>query len=733
MSGAGEERLEGELLGFSYRAEDGGFAVGRLRTGSGREVVVVGPIGTVTEGQHVNLEGRWGDHPQFGRQFKANRFLVEDPRTIRGLEAYLASGAVRGLGPTYARRVVERFGLDTLRVIEESPDRLKEVPGIGPKRFEEIRAHWERDHQNRELHIMLRGCGIGAALAGRSAERFGRDALAVVTREPYKLAAEVRGVGFRTADQIARQNGVSPDDPARVEAAILHVLREAEGHGHCFLPELALVERVEALEIPRTRTAETLERMAGLGQVVRHSAVDPAGRPVYLPRLEHAEARVARRVRALASRPREAPSGAALQVIEAELGLRLNGDQRRAVQMALTHGLTVITGGPGTGKTTIVRILSEAARQAGERWLLAAPTGRAARRLTEATGAEARTIHRLLEYQVRTSRFARGAESPLEADGVLIDEASMVDLPLMDALLAALPAHGRLVLVGDADQLPSVGAGRVLGDVIQSGEVPVATLSEVYRQARDSGIVRNAHRINQGATPLSSEREPETDGPTLQDFFVIEREDALEAQATLLEVVGRRLPRLGFDPMRDVQVLTPMHAGPLGTEALNERLQGMLNPATEAGAGFVRTAGAELVRGRKRLRVGDRVIQVRNNYDADVFNGDVGRVVAVEDGALEVDFDGRPVGCTGDGLDDLELAYAISIHKSQGSEYPAVVVVVHGAHRIMLRRNLLYTAVTRARRFCCVIGSAWAIETAARRRGGDERFTRLTERIADCG
>lgn len=481
--------------------------------------------------------------------------------------------------------------------------------------------------------------------------------------------------------------------------------------------------------MPREAAAAALGRLALAGELHSDPARDPEDAPVYLGVLARAEHRLAARLLALArALPPAPPPPLAAQ--EAALGIALNGDQRRAVGTALSEGVTVITGGPGTGKTTIVRLLVAVAQARGESWLLAAPTGRAARRLTESTGVEARTVHRLLEFQPHTRQFAKGPADPLEAHGVLVDEASMLDLRLAEKLVSALRPGTRLVLVGDADQLPSVGAGRVLADIIDSGELPVATLVEVYRQAADSGIVRNAHRINQGRPCASGERDPArtADSPP-PDFFLVDRDRAAEAQQTILEIVTSRLPRLGFDPRRDVQVLCPMHQGLLGTEALNARLQEALNPPPEG-------QPARGAAGRPAFRVGDRVLQLRNDYDRDIFNGDVGFVVAAggsSGGELVVDFDGREVHLSLEASRDLALAYAMSIHKSQGSEYPAVVVALHRAHRIMLRRNLLYTAVTRARRFCCVVGDGWALETAIATPGGTERWSRLSERLRSAG
>ena len=710
-----EERFEGELVGFTYAAEDGSFAVARVRGPDRREAIVVGPLGHIIEGQHLAVTGRWAAHPQFGRQFKADKVLVEDPRTLRGLERYLSSGAVKGLGPEFARRLVDHFKLDTLRVIEESPERLSEVAGIGKKRIEQIVAHWEKDQAGREVMATLRGYGVGQALANRIVERFGRKAMGILTKEPYRLAAEIKGVGFRTADRIARENGISMDDPARAEAALIYLLNEAEGEGHTFLPLRELLLRATKLEIPAERAQEALVAQRRQGRLVVHEIGGPGDQPVYTPELERAESNVAMRLREVleAGRSVTVDPGPA----EKAVGLVLNEDQRRAITLAFTAGVTVITGGPGTGKTTLVKVLLRAAQLRNETWVLAAPTGRAARRLAESTGAEARTLHRTLEYNPRNRLFTRDARNPLEAQGVLIDEASMVDIHLMEALLAAIPDGCRLICVGDADQLPSVGPGRVLAELVSCGEVPVATLAQVYRQAAESGIVRNAWRINRGELPQSGEKEPPVPGRE-PDFFILPREVAQAAQDTLVKIVTERLPKNGFDPMADVQVLTPMHSGLLGTEALNERLQKALNPD-----------GAPFTGGSRPLRVGDRVIQVRNDYDAEVMNGEVGRITALEERGVVVDFEGKVVTLTGEATRDLELAYAISIHKSQGSEYPAVVVALSRAHRMMLRRNLLYTAITRARRFCCVVGEAEAIATAVATQGGADRFTRLADRL----
>lgn len=705
------DRIEGELEGFSFQAEDGGYAVARLRPSEGANITLVGPIGHLPVGSHLRLEGQWSEHARYGKQFRVRSYLVEDPKTIIGLERYLASGSVRGLGVGLAKRVVEHFGLDTLRVLDEEPDRLREVNGIGKKRVEEVVGFWEKDKAERELAVAMRGYGLGAAVTRRILEKYGKDSLAVLNRDPYELAGRIRGIAFKSADQIAKAMGIKQSDPRRANAALRWLLQTAAGSGHCYLPLGVLLRKAGNENLAEQPVRDAIARLVLKGEVVLRRQARPMESIVALTEFAKMEAEVARRITS---------KGAGKQLDESwvrnaaeQVGMTLNDEQQTAVGMANGKGLCVITGGPGTGKTTIVKVLMRLVSMRKEKWILGAPTGRAAKRLSESCGHEAKTIHRILEFKPGNQGFGRDASNTLQADGVLIDEASMVDLPLFSALLAAIPPSCRLVLVGDSDQLPSVGPGQVLRDLIDSGEVPVSALKLVYRQAGDSSIVRNAHRVLKGELPISSEKED-----AKKDFFILNREKPEAALDTLVEVVTKRLPSRGFDAMEDVQVLTPMHKGALGSENLNQRLQAALNPT-----------GPTLERGRRLYRQGDRVLQQRNDYDKDVFNGDVGRVIAIEDGTITVRFGGKRVGYVGDEVDDLVLAYAVSIHKSQGSEYPAVVSVLHTSHFVMLRRNLLYTAMTRAKSFCVIVGAYSAVRTAVDRMEGGERYTTLADLI----
>jgi exodeoxyribonuclease V alpha subunit len=681
----------------------------------GESVPVVGVLAGVQPGENLRVSGRWVDDRKYGRQFRVESFLGVQPSTLVGIEKYLGSGLVRGVGPGLARKLVQHFGIDTLRVIDEEMGRLREVPGLGRVRIAAIRDAWRQQRGVRDVMVFLQSHGVGAAFAARIHKKYGARAVAVVKGDPYRLARDVAGIGFRSADRIAMSLGLQRDAPRRLEAGVLFALDQAAEEGHCFVPCARLLETAAALlEVDEGAVPPALERLAAAQQVVvEGSGADAA---VYATPLHAVETAVARRLqRLLAAPPRRRPldAGAAIRGFEAASGLHLAAAQRRAVQRALEAKVLVVTGGPGTGKTTLVRGILHIQEQHGVRVQLCAPTGRAAKRLSEATGRPARTLHRLLEWSPREHLFQRDAESPLDADAVVVDEVSMLDLMLLHHLLKALPPEAQLLLVGDADQLPSVGAGAVLADLVASGAVETVRLDEIFRQEGRSAIVTNAHRIRDGEPPLlppAGER---------ADFVFVERHAPEALRATLRTLVVERLPAgLGVDPRADVQVLVPMHRGPLGATALNADLQAALNP----GGVPIGTSG---------LRVGDKVMQVRNNYELEVYNGDLGRIEAWDEAerVAHVRFDERAVAYEIGDLPELVLAYACTVHKSQGSEYPVVVVVLHRQHHVMLQRNLLYTAVSRARRQVVLLGERRALETALRNDRVQRRHTLLAERL----
>ena len=728
-----EGQLEGVVGRVLFENRESGWTIFHLQPETGARVTIVGPLARVFPGESLQVSGRWESDPKYGRQFRASVARSVVPESEAGTRRYLASGVVPGIGPELARRLVERFGADTLRVLDEEPDRLLEVKGIGRKRLAEIKKAWVTRSAERQGRIFLQGHGLGPALTERILRAWGEDAIRRVRREPYDLVAEVRGIGFRTADGLALRMGIAVDAPERIRAGILHVLRVAADGGDCYVPREQLVRGAQrALELDQPGLVEkSIAALAG-GPALVIEGDDPEGRSrVYLRRLHAAERRVARRLAGLVAATEESPdaerTSRALRQVESRLEVDLASAQQDAVLRALVGRVLVVTGGPGTGKTTLIDALVRCARMLGQRVALAAPTGRAAKRMEQATGHPASTLHRLLEYRYDTG-FGRGSDNPIEADLLVVDEMSMVDLPLMDAFLAAVPTGARLLLVGDADQLPPVGPGAVLRDLIASERLPTVRLREIYRQAGESLIVTNAHRVNAGKMPISapggeSVRGRESgDGGGKEDFYIIEQQDAERARSIVLRLVTERIPqRFGLDPMRDIQVLTPMHRGSAGVANLNAVLQDALNPGAKAAK-----PDAPI------LRPGDRVMQLRNDYDREVFNGDIGSVVATEEEAVSVEFDGRLVGYDRSSLRDLTLAYAISIHKSQGSEYPAVVVVLLPEHRIMLQRNLLYTALTRAKKVAVLVTTSQALRRAVENAAPSSRFTTLAERIGSA-
>jgi exodeoxyribonuclease V alpha subunit len=712
------ETIEGTLDHLLYVNEQNGYSVAVLAVsdanGSLTRVTVVGDLSGVEVGSTIRAQGRMEKHPRFGDQFKVLDFETLRPAGAVALERYLAS-EIQGVGPALARRIAEYFGEALGEVLDTMPDRIREVPGIGRVTVERIKAAWRDSSGLRELTVFLRGHGIAAAHARRIHQTYGKDALEAVKRDPYVLARTIHGIGFRTADSVAEKLGIPRNSIQRARAAVLYVLERAADEGHVYAP----LEYIEgqfqgALEMNSDLADEAVKELAKADEAVVERAAEHSA--VYLKPLHEAESNVAQRIKELdAAKPIAAPVveravTAALKAAE----IQLSREQVQALRTALRSRVTVITGGPGTGKTTLLKSIIAALDDVGLKPTLAAPTGRAARRLKEATGRDAKTIHRLLEYAPETGGFIRGKEFPLKANFVIVDEASMMDIELAASLLAALMPNCSLLLVGDRDQLPSVGPGSVLKDVIASELVPVVALHEVYRQARQSMIVANAHRLNRGEFPIIS-NDPEG------DFFFFERAAAEEVMATIKQLVHQRLVgRFGINDPRDIQVLTPMNRGPLGTHALNHDLQALLNPR-----------GPELRAGDRTLREGDRVIQLRNNYDKGIFNGSIGRIVNVnaENGRITIAFEEAHADYDMSELDEIGLAYAISVHKSQGSQYRAVVMPIHPSHYLMLRRNLLYTAITRAEKVCVLVGTKSALQQAVRNQDERRRFSRLAERL----
>lgn len=703
---------------------NGDFTVARLRTsGVAEPVTVVGALLGLPVGTRLELRGSYEDNPRFGRQFRVATFTELSPETLDGIKRYLGSGLVKGIGPEFAARIVARFGEQTLHVLDQRPERILEVSGIGRTRARAFAAAWAAQRNQREVMVFLQGYGVSPALALRIFKRYGTDAVARVRENPYRLAFDVWGIGFLSADRLAHALGIGKDSDVRVEAGVRHALSEAAAHGHVYVARDGLSqEAARHLGVDLGLVEPAIDRLARRGEIAIE--LDGDEQAVYetsLLRAERAAAQGMRRLLGAHCKPLPIDADRAIAAYEKQAGLSLAARQAEAIRRAFVEPVLVITGGPGVGKTTIVRGIVSAFLRGELRVALAAPTGRAAKRLQEATGHPAATLHRLLEWRPAENMFGRNAERPLATDVLVVDEASMVDIRLCADLMAALSSGTRLLLVGDEDQLPSVGPGMVLRDVIASAAVPVVRLNEIFRQAARSLIVTNAHRIHDGELPELGE--PAAEGPLAdtRDFFFLKEEDAAIAAHTICDLVVRRLPgRYGLSA-RDIQVLTPMHRGDLGASHLNELLQEALSGSRAA-----------LQHGGRSFHVGDRVMQLRNNYDLEVYNGDIGHVVRVAPDAVElaVTFDEREVVYGADSLDELGLAYAATVHKSQGSEYPAVVIPLHTQHFVMLARNLLYTAVTRGKRLVVLVGTPKALAIAI---GNDKvalRSTRLAQRLA---
>ncbi|MBO5650244.1 MAG: ATP-dependent RecD-like DNA helicase [Selenomonas sp.] len=716
------QRLSGQIERVTYTNSENGYTIAKVKVYGRRDLVtVVGNIVDPTPGAILKMSGEWSTHPRYGEQFKVVFYETAVPATVHGIEKYLGSGLIKGIGPVMAKRIVKLFGEKTLDVIEHEAGRLVEVPGIGKQRVEMIQRAWEEQKDIRDVMLFLQSQGVSSGYASKIYKAYGKDSIKIVKENPYRLAYDIYGIGFLTADKIAEKLGFEQDSPLRAEAGLLYALHELSDEGHVYYPTDKLLDvasdllKIEGDAVLRSALDRLRDEKRIVSELIRIDGVDV---PVtYLAGYHLAEVQAASRLRALLRAPaalRSVKVDAAIGWAEEKSGLKLAERQREAVAAALTGKVMVITGGPGTGKTTILKAILSIYGAITPRILLAAPTGRAAKRMSEATCREAKTIHRLLVFDVRRGAFKKNEDDPLDCDLLVLDEVSMVDLLLFHHLLKAVPKHSKLILVGDTDQLPSVGAGRVLQDIIESGAVPVVRLNEIFRQARQSAIITNAHRIIQGQT-LHFENDAG------EDMFFIEKDTPEDMLETVIGLVKSRLPRrFGLDPFTDIQVLAPMNRGNVGTAKLNEALQTALNPN-----------GLQVSRGSRVFRVGDKVMQIRNDYDREVFNGDIGVITGIdaENQEVTVEIDGVGVSYDFADLDELVLAYAVSIHKAQGAEYPAVIIPLSTQHYVMLQRNLLYTGVTRGKRLVVLVGTKKALNIAIKNNKIMQRYSGLARRL----
>ncbi|MFT4552098.1 MAG: exodeoxyribonuclease V alpha subunit [Chlamydiales bacterium] len=715
------DELEGHVDRITFQNEENGFTVAKIKVSNAVDLIcVVGLMPALQPGESIRAEGEWKVNPQFGRQFDVSKYRVEAPSDIIGIQKYLESGLIKGIGPVYAKKIIKVFGIETLNVIESETDRLKEIPGIGAKRIEQIRTCWKEQHAVRDIMIFLQGFGITPAFAQKIFKAYRSKSIEKVKENPYNLSRDIHGIGFKMSDRIAQSMGIAQDSDERIDAGVEHVLKELSGDGHaCYPVHEFLPIAHEILEVDPEKVASRLEGLELENRIVIASIIHQGDDTpfIWLKPLYSSETGIGREVQRLRTAPstlRQIDTDKAIEWVQEQLKITLAPLQEKAVSLAVKEKFLIITGGPGTGKSTITNAILTITGFLSSRILLAAPTGRAAKRMAEITGREAKTIHSLLEFDFRIMGFKKNRDNPLECDLLIIDEASMIDTFLMYSLVKAIPNEARIVFVGDIDQLPSVGPGNVLRDLINCKRLPVVMLKDIFRQAAGSAITTNAHKINSGHFP-------DIRNGFNSDFYFITREEKEHVLETIINLVSSRLPKkYGFKPLEDIQVLAPMKRGLIGTENLNNVLQSILNPQGEG-----------IQRNGFRFLVGDKVMQIRNNYRKEVFNGDVGRIIEVNTsdmqimvrfGEIDVDYEWKE-------LDELMLAYAVSVHKFQGSECPCVVMPVHTSHFKLLHRNLLYTGVTRGKKLVVLVGNRKALAIAVRNNEVQKRYTALQQSL----
>ena len=720
--------LQGQIERITYSNEENGYTVARVKVYGRRDLVtVVGNLLSPTPGEVIHLKGEWVNNPKYGEQFKVVHYKSLVPASVSGIQKYLGSGLIKGIGPVMAKRIVKKFGEDTLEVIEHAIQKLSEVDGIGEKRIEMIENAWAAQKEIREVMVFLQSHGVSSGYATKIFKQYRDQSIEVVKENPYRLATDIFGIGFIIADKIAEKLGISKNSELRAEAGILYVLNQLSDDGHVYYPyELLIARCEEILQVDREIIIKALGTIALDKRIVIEDLNEDIeefrenNKAVYLAKYHFSETSIASKIKTLIGSPkliRRIDADNAIEWVQQQLSITLAEKQKEAIQSAIENKVMVITGGPGTGKTTIINAVIKIFSRIGVQIFLAAPTGRAAKRMSEVTGHEAKTIHRMLKYSIKGGGFEKNEENPLDCELLIVDEASMIDTILMHHLLKAVPKQATFILVGDVNQLPSVGAGSILNDIINSQAVPVVELNEIFRQAQESLIIVNAHKINNGVMPSLK-----TSGEKLEDFYFIEKEDPEEVLKLIVELTTERIPkRFNFDPIDEIQILTPMHRGVVGASNLNITLQQVLNPREDG-----------ITRGGRNFRISDKVMQIRNNYDKEVFNGDIGRIQNIDTESQEatISFDGRTVAYDYPDLDEIVLAYAVSVHKSQGSEYPAVVIPILTQHYMLLQRNLIYTGVTRGKKLVVIIGTKKALAIGLKNNKTRKRYTYLKYRLA---